>query len=155
MRRRRNPLPLIVVGLFVILVIIILSRCMFGPSAPTGSPEEVIQSFYEYEQEGDFGDSWKLFHSEMKKRFKKSDYIQTKNHVFLGHMGVNTFDVKIGELKELDQWTFKGDGPTLKDVWSAPITMTFNSQFGLMTINQTCYVALEEGNWKVLWDYNY
>ncbi len=119
------------------------------------SPEEVIKTFYQYEKEGDFGNSWNLFHSEMKKRFAKSTYIQTKNHVFLGHMGVKTFDVKVGEVKKVKRFTFSKDGLTFKDARKAEVTLLFDSQFGELVINQTCYVVREKGEWKVLWNYNF
>ncbi|WP_456273176.1 hypothetical protein [Bacillus sp. AK031] len=156
MRRRRNtPLPLIGVVLFVILILILILRSCGGPNSPPSSPESVIKQFYEYEQDADFGNAWELFHSEMKKRFKKSSYIQTKNHVFLGHMGVESFDVEIGEMEEVEEWKLSKDGPVFKNVTLADVTMFYNSQFGVMEIKQKCYAVLEKGEWKVLWDYRF
>ncbi|MGM0843627.1 MAG: hypothetical protein ACQEUT_01520 [Bacillota bacterium] len=155
MRRRNSRLPLIAIGIILIFIIILLIRSCAGGTSPPTSPETVIEQFYSLEQEADFGNSWELFHSEMKNRFKKSAYIQTKNHVFLGHMAVETFQVEIGEIKKLKEWQMSKDGPVFKNVTTAEITMTYNSQFGVLEVKQTCYAALEKGEWKVLWDYHF
>jgi hypothetical protein len=155
MRRRQSPLPLMAFGLILIFIVIIVLKSCAGGTSPPDSPKTVIEQFYEYEQDGDFGNAWELFHSEMKKRFKKSSYIQTKNHVFLGHMGVETFEVEMGEMKKLDEWKMSKDGPVFKDVSAAEITMHYDSQFGIMEIRQTCYAVVEKGEWKVLWNYDY
>jgi hypothetical protein len=154
MRRRRSPFPiLLAVGCLVIMVIGFVSCSV--QSFTTNDPKEVIEEFYKSERDGEFGQSWELFHSEMKKKFKKSSYIQTKNHVFMGHMEVDTFDVEIGDLREINKWKFSKDGPSFKEVKAADVDLTFESQFGLLTITQTCYVAKDDGEWRVLWDYNF
>jgi hypothetical protein len=153
MRRRKNPVPLLLIGI-VLAVLIILFVSVLGNGGGE-SPEQVIEEFYEYEQNGDFGNSWKMFHSEMKKKFGKSSYIQTKNHVFLGHMGVDTFEVKVGEIEKITKFPFSKDGPTFKDVRSAKVDLLFDSQFGVLTISQICYVAQEKGEWKILWNYDF
>ncbi|MGD6968604.1 hypothetical protein ACQCVP_19470 [Rossellomorea vietnamensis] len=155
MRRRNSPIPLVVFVLILLFIVILLIRSCTGGSSPPDTPETVIEQFYEAEQEADFGQAWDLFHSEMKKRFKKSAYIQTKNHVFLGHMEVETFEVEIGKMEKLKEWKMNKDGPVFKDVTSAEITMTYDSQFGVLEIKQMCYAVLEKGEWKVLWDYDY
>jgi hypothetical protein len=153
MRRRKNPVLLLLIGI-VGAVLIILFVSVLGNGGGE-SPEQVIEEFYEYEQNGDFGNSWEMFHSEMKKKFGKSSYIQTKNHVFLGHMGVDTFEVKVGEIEKIKKFPFSKDGPTFKDVRSAKVDLLFDSQFGVLTISQVCYVAQEKGEWKILWNYDF
>jgi hypothetical protein len=153
MRRRKNPVPLILLGIFgAVLIFLFVSVLGNGGGE---SPEQVIEEFYEYEQNGDFGNSWEMFHLEMKKKFGKSSYIQTKNHVFLGHMGVDTFEVKVGEIEKIKKFPFSKDGPTFKDVRSAKVDLLFDSQFGTLTISQVCYVAQEKGKWKILWNYDF
>jgi hypothetical protein len=153
MRRRKNPVPLILIGIFgAVLIFLFVSILGNGGGE---SPEQVIEEFYEYEQNGDFGNSWEMFHSEMKKKFGKSSYIQTKNHVFLGHMGVDTFEVKVGEIEKIKKFPFSKDGPTFKDVRSTKVDLLFDSQFGELTISQVCYVAQEQGEWKILWNYDF
>ncbi|HWO76586.1 MAG TPA: hypothetical protein VNM69_11925 [Bacillus sp. (in: firmicutes)] len=150
MRRKRKG------WLFVLLLGLVLVIGFFGVSTfGANSPEEVVELFYEYEKDGDFGNSWELFHSEMKKRFDKSDYIQTKNHVFFGHMAVDTFDVEIGDTDKLNRWTLGKDGPVFQNVYQVEVTLTFKSQFGLFDMVFYCYTVEEDGDWKVLWDYNY
>ena len=152
--RRKSPFPIIL--LFLVLILSVVAFFVLFENNPSPkSPEEVIEDFYHYEQDGDFGNAWELFHTEMKKKFPKSLYIQTKNHVFMGHMGVETFDVKVGALKKLKKFTFSKDGLTFKDVRKAEVDLYFDSQFGKLTISQDCYVAKEKGEWKVLWDYNF
>jgi hypothetical protein len=153
MNRRKNPVPLLLIGI-VVAVLIILFVSVLG-NGEGESPEQVIEEFYEYEQNGDFGNSWEMFHSAMKKKFGKSSYIQTKNHVFLGHMGVDTFEVKVGEIEKIKKFPFSKDGPTFKDVRSAKVDLLFDSQFGVLTISQVCYVAQEKGEWKILWNYDF
>ncbi|MGF2618003.1 hypothetical protein FZC84_19590 [Rossellomorea vietnamensis] len=158
MRRRRrssSSLPLMAGLVLLVLIMLFSLRSCGGGAASAGSPEDAIEEFYEAEQEADFGRAWDLFHSEMKKRFKKSAYIQTKNHVFLGHMEVETFQVDIGEMKKLKEWQMSKEGPVFNDVTAAEVTMTYNSQFGVLEIGQKSYAVLEKGEWKVLWDYNY
>ncbi|MFI8688015.1 hypothetical protein [Rossellomorea sp. NPDC077527] len=152
--RRKSPVPLFI----GVVVAILLGAALFifiGKSREPETPEEVIKQFYDFEKVGDFGNAWELFHPEMKKLFPKSTYIQTKNHVFLGHMGVDEFDVSIGEIKKLKTFTFNEDGLTFKNVRKAKVDLHFQSQFGELVISQNCYVALEEGEWRVLWNYHF
>ncbi|MDX8343164.1 hypothetical protein [Rossellomorea sp. YZS02] len=121
----------------------------------SNNPEQVMKDFYDFEKMGDFGSSWDLFHSEMKKKFSKSTYIQTKNHVFMGHMGVDTFKVEIEEITDQKEFKFSKDGPTFKNVKKGKVAMKYDSQFGKLTIYQTCYTVQEEGEWKILWDYQF
>lgn len=119
------------------------------------TPEEAIKQFYNFERNGDFGNAWELFHSEMKKKFSKSSYIQTKNHVFMGHMGVDEFGVKVGKIEKPRKFTFNKEGLAFKNVRKAKVDLYFQSQFGELVISQICFVALEEGEWRVLWNYNF
>jgi hypothetical protein len=153
MRRRKNPAPMLLIGIGILLVVIFIITITGGDEAK--SPEQVINEFYKYEKNGDFGNSWELFHSQMKKKFGKSSYIQTKNHVFMGHMGVDTFEVEVGEMKKIKKFPFSKDGPIFKDVRSAKVDLQFKSQFGVLRISQVCYVALEKGEWKILWNYKF
>ncbi|QTC40288.1 hypothetical protein GA0061094_3611 [[Bacillus] enclensis] len=153
MRRRKNPIPLLLMGI-VGMILLFLFVSVLG-SGEGDSPEQVIEEFYDYERKGDFGNSWELFHSEMKKKFGKASYVQTKNHVFLGHMGVDSFEVEVGDIEEIEDFEFSKDGPTFKDVRSAKVDLLFDSQFGEMTISQICYVAREKNEWKILWDYDF
>ncbi|MCA1065208.1 hypothetical protein QTG56_08145 [Rossellomorea sp. AcN35-11] len=152
--RRKSPVPLLIGAVAAILIVVALFM-FIGKSRESHTPEEVIAAFYQYEQTGDFGNAWELFHPEMQTKFPKSTYIQTKNHVFMGHMGVDEFKVKVGKVEKVDTFTFNQEGLTFKKVRKADVDLFFDSQFGKLTIRQTCYVALEEDEWKVLWDYHF
>jgi hypothetical protein len=153
MRRRKNPAPMLLIGIGILLVVIFIITITGRDEVK--SPEQVIKDFYIYEKNGDFGNSWELFHSQMKKKFGKSSYIQTKNHVFMGHMGVDTFEMEVGETKKIKKFPFSKDGPIFKNVRSAKVDLQFKSQFGMLTISQVCYVAQEKGEWKILWNYDF
>ncbi|PFA67314.1 hypothetical protein CN378_10730 [Bacillus sp. AFS015802] len=152
--RRKSPVPLII-GVGVLILIGAALFMFIGKSQEPETPEEVIKQFYDFEKEGDFGNAWELFHPEMKTLFPKSTYIQTKNHVFLGHMGVDEFEVNIGKIERLKKFIFNQDGLTFRNVRKAKVDLIFQSQFGELVISQNCYVALEEGKWRVLWNYNF
>ncbi|MBX9954113.1 hypothetical protein H7T43_04195 [Peribacillus simplex] len=58
---------------------------------PIGS-KSVVEDFYEYESEVEFGKSWELLSSEMKQWFPNpADYVQYREHVFLQHKAVQMF----------------------------------------------------------------
>ncbi|WP_299743025.1 hypothetical protein [Rossellomorea sp. y25] len=152
--RRRSPVPL-VIGVIASILIVVALFMIVGESREPDTPEEVIKEFYQFEQSGDFGNAWELFHPEMQNKFPKSSYIQTKNHVFMGHMVVDEFEVEVGKIEKLEKFTFNEEGLTFKNVRKAEVDLFFDSQFGELTISQTCYVALEEGEWKILWDYSF
>ena len=152
--RRKSPVPLFV-GAVVAVIIATALFVFIGKNHEPESPEEVIEQFYDFEKAGDFGNAWELFHPEMKKKFSKSSYIQTKNHVFMGHMGVDEFKVEVGKIEKVKKFTFNNEGLTFKNIRKAKVDMYFESQFGELVISQTCYVALEKREWRVLWNYHY
>ncbi|MDQ1144244.1 hypothetical protein QE429_001071 [Bacillus sp. SORGH_AS 510] len=114
----------------------------------------MVEEFYSYEQEGDFANSWALFHSSMKKKFSKGNYIQDRAHVFMNHFGVETFSYTMGELEELKDWKMSKTGPSLKNVYKVPITQTYKGKYGNFDLKQEVFVVEEKGKWTILWDYN-
>ncbi|TYS89312.1 hypothetical protein [Rossellomorea aquimaris] len=152
--RRKSPVPLFIGAIVVILLVVALFM-FIGKTKEPDTPEEVIEEFYNFEKDGDFGNAWELFHSEMQNKFPKSSYIQTKNHVFMGHMGVDEFEVEVGSIEKEKEFTFNEEGLQFKNVRKAEVNLYFDSQFGEMMITQTCFVAIEEGEWRVLWNYNF
>lgn len=117
-------------------------------------PEKLVEQFFELEQEGDFGSSWELFHSQMKQRFNKDQYIQSRAHVFMQDMDTKSFTFKLGDKDEHDEWRAQEDGPALKNVHEVIVYQTFHTKFGKFTIEHPCYVVQEKGEWRLLWDYN-
>jgi hypothetical protein len=140
---------LVLAGIFAVFLII---RSAFFSS--TGVAREVVDEFYGYEQEGDFANSWGLFHSSMKKKFSKGNYIQDRAHVFMNHFGVETFSYTIGELEELKDWKMSKTGPSLKNVYKVRVTQTYKGKYGNFDLEQEVFVTEEKGKWRILWDYN-
>jgi hypothetical protein len=86
--RRHSKIPIGV--LTAILVVLAIGACIIF-LFPSGS-KSVVEDFYEYESEAEFGKSWELLSVEMKQRFpNRADYVQYREHVFLQHMAVETF----------------------------------------------------------------
>lgn len=154
MRRRRGlPLPLPIILLFVGVLILFIFAISLFQSSPEDEAKDLVAEFYEYEQDADFGSSWELFHPLMKEKFTKSDYIQQRNHVFVGHFGTDTFQYTVGEVEEVDSWKMTKTSITLKNVYKVPITQTYKSTYGTFTIHQDIFVTQEKDEWTVLWSY--
>jgi hypothetical protein len=153
MRGRANRKKLIAIVIAIAIAIILLLKVF---SLFKSEPERVVKEFYSYEAEGEFGKSWGLFHSGMKKKFpKRGDYIQNREHVFMQHMEVDTFTFEVGNAKKRKQWKMRSEAGSLYDVYEVPVTQSFDSRFGKFELKQSCFVTKEKGEWKVLWDYNF
>jgi len=148
-RRRNKPLLLLAIGVAVIgLTVVSLMLTM------KSEPEKLVEQFFELEQEGDFGSSWELFHSQMKQRFNKDQYIQSRAHVFMQDLDTKTFTFKLGDTEEHDEWRAQEGSSALKNVNEVIVYQTFDTKFGKFTIEHPCYVVQEKGEWRMLWDYN-
>ena len=91
--RRQNKVPL---GTLAIILLALAAGAWIIFLWPSGS-KSVVEDFYEYESEAEFGKSWDLLSSEMKLRFpNRADYVQNRSHVFLQHMDVETFQYDVG-----------------------------------------------------------
>jgi hypothetical protein len=152
-RRRHVQVPgVLIVAVIAILFFVLILSLFFG-SSPSSQAKEVAEVFYKYEQKGDFGNSWELFHPQMKDKFSKSSYIQDRNHVFVGHFGTDTFTYTIGDPEHHKKWSMSKGADELKEVYQVPITQTYKSKFGTFTIHQEIFVAKADGEWLILWDY--
>ncbi|MEH7224641.1 hypothetical protein V7112_12605 [Bacillus sp. JJ1566] len=152
MRRRRGlPIPLILVSIGAILMFILLFSLF--RSSPEEEAKELVHSFYKYEQDADFGSSWELFHPLMQERFEKADYIQQRNHVFVGHFGTDTFKYTVDDAEKLKSWQMTKNTTIFHDVYKVPITQTYKSIYGTFTIHQDIFVVEESGDWTILWEY--
>ncbi|WP_199880592.1 hypothetical protein [Bacillus massiliglaciei] len=151
MRRHRKPLPVILAALAVILV-----SGFWLLRMPGGGPEKTVREFYEYESNADFSSSYELLHEEMKERFpERAGYVQNKSHVFLQHMEVETFSFKVGNAEKVKNWKMDAEHKAHKTAYEVPVTLEFESRFGIFTIEQNCYAVKEKGEWKLLWDYHF
>jgi hypothetical protein len=150
MRKQKNPFVLILIGVAVLGIAI---ASLIGTTK--SKPENIVEEFYKYEQEGDFGSSWELFHSQMKQRFNKDQYIQSRAHVFMQDMNVKSFTFELGDIEKHEKWEVAKGGPALKNVYEVTVYQTFHSKFGTFVIEHPCYVTKEKGEWRLLWDYNF
>jgi len=159
LRRRRRPLR----QMSVLILIAILAwgawqiygwlQSSFGSSRESDIAG-VVDAFYAAEQQGDFGSSWELFHSDMHKRFSKESYIETRAHVFFNHFGVQTFQYAVGQPELVGDWRMEPNASKLQYVYAVNVKSVFLSPiFGQFELEQMNYVAQENDEWRILWDY--
>ncbi|HJV44991.1 MAG TPA: hypothetical protein VJ824_04605 [Bacillota bacterium] len=165
MLRRKNPLQknkLPIQWLFIASTVFILLYFIiqqFPPiyhtphSTTPSTPTALVQQFYEYERIGDYGSSWELFHSQMKDRFNKQNYIQQRAKVFMQDFGVDTFEFSIGKAQPVHSWKMTPDTAPLEETYRVPVTQMFKSNFGVFSLQQDVYVADDNGKLRVLWAY--
>lgn len=158
LRRRRSPLrrtaprlPLLagVAALIVVFALLWTARTDARGEAARAAAER----FYAYEQTGDFGSSWELFHDYMKTKFNKDGYIQTRAHVFMQDFGVTAFEADVGAPQKLNAWRMSRELPALPEVYRIPVTLTYESKFGIFRIVQDVFMTEEHGEWLLLWGY--
>ncbi|RWZ51383.1 hypothetical protein EQV77_16620 [Halobacillus fulvus] len=144
----------------IVLFVLGLAVCLVGGitlwlwNTPGQQAKETLETFYDFEQEGSFSSSWEMFHPFMKQKFTKGHYIQDRAHVFMNHFGVTTFEYEILELQELKKWKPDKESDPIPIVYSATILQTYKGKYGNFTIHQEVFVAKEEDEWTILWDYN-
>ncbi|MGE7779461.1 hypothetical protein ACQKL0_05830 [Peribacillus sp. NPDC097264] len=150
--RRQNRRIAGMMVLFLIILAAIVCILFLWPSGP----ERLVDDFYAYESEAEFGKSWDLLSAEMKLRFPdRADYVQNRAHVFLQHMDVETFQYEVGRSKKVKDWSMGKGGKVHKKAYRVPVTQVFESQYGIFTIEQDCYVVKEKGEWRLFWDYRF
>ncbi|MCT2537005.1 hypothetical protein NC661_18475 [Aquibacillus koreensis] len=150
MRRQQG---LLIIGVAIAFIIFIVVFIMIQLS-PSHQAKEIVEAFYVYEEEGKFADSWDLFHSQMKSRFDKAHYIQDRAHVFMNHFGVTTFSFELSGVNEMNNWKMSSDAKPIGTVYEVVVTQSYKGDYGNFSIVQSIYATKEEGDWKVLWDYN-
>ncbi|RLQ96867.1 hypothetical protein [Falsibacillus albus] len=151
--RRRTNWPLYgLIGLLVAVAVLIAGIVHYFTSGKH-SAEKVVDSFYHYEQKGDFGSSWKLFDSYMKEKMPKEQYVQLRPHVFMQDFQAKSFKYTIGHFKKLDEWNTLSDGRHFTNLYETTVTQTYETSFGEITIEQKCYTVKEKGEWRMVWDY--
>jgi hypothetical protein len=152
MRRRRNfpILPLLGIGITGIAILFFLGSFLFSSSQRA---ENVVETFYSYEQEGNFNESWELFHPDMKKKFEQGSYIQDRAHVFIGHFGADSFTYTIEEQDEIKDWKMSEEAPSNKVAYHYLVTQKYKGKYGTFNFQQDVYVVNHKGDWVILWDY--
>lgn len=142
--------------MFIIMVtIILLCTFIFQTVSSSGhKAKRVVENFYMFEQKGEFSSSWMLFHPLMKEKFQKGPYIQDRAHVFMNHFGVETFTFSLSKPKKISNWKMSKEAPTFKSAYKITVIQTYKSKYGKFNIQQEVFVVKDEGEWRVLWDYN-
>ena len=156
-RRKRSTPKSIVIPLFIgMLAVLSLLLFLYNFVWSSGShqAEETIRQFYEYEQKGDYGSAWELFHSQMKARFPKEQYIQQRAQVMMQQLGARTFTFTMGKVEHISAWQMAEETPALQDVYTLAVTEKLMSVFGIMTIQQQVYAAKENGVYTLLWPFS-
>lgn len=135
----------------IVIVFMLIRGAWFSPDQEAVA---LVEEFYQFEQEGEFASSWKLFHSTMKERFSKGNYIQDRAHVFMNHFGVETFDFTISEPENIKKWEMSKTGPAMQNVYKILVTQTYKGKYGNFDLEQEVFAVQEEEEWKIVWDYN-
>lgn len=154
MKERANHGCLVPIIIILILAAVIGGTTIYFKYFHNGAVISTVEDFYSFEQDGDFGSSWELFHSQMKKHFKKAKYIQIRSHVYMQDFDTKTFTFEVGSSTHIKKWRPTEDSPFLRNVYKVPVTQTFHSTFGVFSIKQDVYVSWEKGQWRILWDYH-
>ncbi|WP_245208018.1 hypothetical protein [Sediminibacillus dalangtanensis] len=147
---RRGINPLIILVLILILILGITGMVYFLPNRQA---KAVIDSFYSYEQQGMFAESYALFHPLMKEKFEKGAYLQDRAHVFMNHFGVETFTYSLGDTDKIKDWQIEKDAEPLAVVYKVTVTQKYKGKYGNFSIVQDVFAAKDDGEWKVLWNY--
>lgn len=155
-RRNRNTmLKRIAFILFVLLLLWLIGRslpALFRADAPDEAAA-AAEEFYKYEQSGDFGSSWELFHPLMKERFPKSAYVQNRAHIFMQHFGVQTFKLQMeSPEREFDVQIIQGVKP-FPEAYKIKVIQTYSGTFGEFDLVQMCYLVQDGKEWTLLWYY--
>ncbi|SFI88761.1 hypothetical protein SAMN02799624_02506 [Paenibacillus sp. UNC496MF] len=154
-RGRRLPVLQLFVGAVIVAVIGLAwhNAKRLLPGSDSEGALQAVEQFYRFEQAGDFGSAWELFHPLMQQRFDKAGYIQKRAHVMMQDFGVDTFDVELGAAKAVADWRMDAAAAPIPKVYQVPVTETFYSPYGNFQLVQNCFAAYEAGAWKLLWSY--
>ncbi|MDX8044550.1 hypothetical protein SH601_00995 [Gracilibacillus sp. S3-1-1] len=151
--RKHRKVVLLVFLLLSIAILFLLINAISSFFSTERKVEQVVERFYEYESNGDFSNSWELFHSSMKNRFDKSDYMQDRAHVFFHHFGVNTFDFWLTEPTKVKSEQIQVDYLDNQPIYRLVVTYVYQSKYGYLEIKQPVLVVEEENEWRILWEY--
>lgn len=133
----------------MLLVVFVRLISGFGKS----EPEDVVSSFYHDEQEGDFGSAWELFHPVMQERFSKNAYVTERSHIYMSHYGVSTFQFKILEEEEVQNWKMAKDQKAFPTAFRFTVEQQFKSKFGTFKVLQDVYAVQQGDEWRIVWGY--
>ncbi|MFA9558900.1 hypothetical protein ACERII_16440 [Evansella sp. AB-rgal1] len=148
-RRGVSSGPVIIIGIVILVVVIIF----FLYLSPSQQAKRAVDQFYRYEQEAKFSSSWEMFHPLMKERFSRSNYMQDRNHVFMNHFGVDTFEFSLSRAKRVNGWRMSEDSEAIPGVYRVTVTKYYGGKYGRFQFVQDTFASREEDGWKIMWDY--
>lgn len=142
--------------LFALVLIVVITIIFFTTfySSASSQAKTIVEKFYSYEQEGNFSDSWQLFHPFMKDKFPKAAFIQDRAHVFIGHFGDESFEYEVGKVTELENWSAAKEQSPFKIAYKVEVTQFYQGKYGKFSFIQEVYVVKHKKDWTILWNYN-
>lgn len=153
LRRRRTfgfvVTCIISLGILLLLLYLVISLLLNAER----QARDVVEQFYVYENNGDYGRSWELLHEKMHIRFERSVYLQDRAHVFNGHFGADTFDFDIGDARKIKNWKMDKSGEAFGSAYEFEVKQDYHGKYGHFVFVQYVYVVREDGEWRIVWDY--
>ncbi|MFZ3577172.1 hypothetical protein [Virgibacillus sp. DJP39] len=145
------------IGLIFLLIvttgIVIMLYFLMKEPPPEDQAKEAVNTFYTYEQDGAFSESWAMFHPLMQEKFTKGGYIQDRAHVFMNHFGVVTFTYTLGEAVKVLNWEIEDGADPIPTVYGVTVTQDYKSKYGNFSIVQDVYATVVDDKWKIIWNY--
>ncbi|GGB37755.1 hypothetical protein F3157_20405 [Virgibacillus dakarensis] len=151
MNKHRQGMGLVI--LLLAIVVIWITAYFYLHKSPEDMAVAAVDTFYTYEKNGAFSDSWAMFHPQMKEKFDKVQYLQIRPHVFMNDFGVTTFTYTLGEPEEVKDWQMEEGAEPIDLAYKVTVTQSFGGKFGNFSIIQDVYVTAVDEEWVVLWDY--
>lgn len=151
-RKVSNQVLIAVVTLFIFFSLVWVVSGLF--ISPSKQAVQAVKEFSNYEQKGNFSDSWELFHPIMKDRFGKEQYIQERSYILMNLLGVEAFSYKVEGVKKISGWRITEDVKPFNDVYKMKVTHTLKGKYGKIEMHQEVFAVKEEGEWKIIWDYS-
>ncbi|WP_100333064.1 hypothetical protein [Bacillus alkalisoli] len=150
MGRRQSPLPLILIGLAVVLLIFSFAKLF---QTDGRKAEHVVKEFYKHEQLQQHSQAWELLHPIVQDKFPKTSFIQDRNHVFFGHFGAEAYSFHIKNSGKNKNWRAVKDGDVLHNAHHFTVKKEYRGKYGHFYFIQEVYVVKEEGKWMIVWDF--
>lgn len=144
-------------GWLLLVVVGVLSLWLFVFNSFWSSDvrqlKKTVQQFYSYEQTGDYGSAWELFHPQMKDIYTKDYYIQLRAHIFMQQLNATQTRLTLGKPEKLGEWQLSEGAQPLSHVYRLSAEQRFLSSFGLLTMRQDVFAVKEADSWLLLWSF--
>ncbi len=151
-KRQSTPIQKFAITLLVVLIVGGSLYAYF--STRHYRVRSITRTFMNDEKQGNYGSSWDLLHSYMKKDFPQSDYEKMRSQLFLNDFKATSISYRILHIKHLSSWSPTTSAPKFNDVYKVTLSETFDSQFGEERLQSLLYLARDSKNderWRILW----